>query len=891
MGNILPQRGPPESGAEQSSSSGLGALGLGQQHPPFNAQYYYPPPRGGVGHGKYFGGTFIMGGDKFEMSQPEAYLFGDNLDLNYLGGRPCPFPYSAPLPNEPMHMLRALVNIRKETLKLVAVPPGPQEVVVVQEDGETDNLSGAEVPPPPPAVLPSTAQQQPPQQQQYAIEFIFDADVDCTITIYLLCREEILLCSSSTSTTTTGVRYTPKDPRHRSPPYRYKAGIGQHFSQSSPLFNPHQYHAPDLSYHVLDEKGEYNATALYPLVIHVVADGDGSGGGDRGDGIEDICLSTSSSSSKQSHTLIASLEKLYEEVFSLKPLKQKLFVDGLSYLLQEIYGIENKVASSSSSASSNTASNGVNKNSSENAKNSPTTTGHHFLPSSTSEEDSSENSYECVICMSDLRDTLILPCRHLCLCKSCANSLRYQANNCPICRVPFRALLQIKAVKRQQQQQQPLQSPMMMINSSAAAVNNGVNNSGGGGSSHNVHSSSGGGGNTTTANTLGSNLLSSNHIININSQQHLVVSESLNELTVDIPPGFEIVPLVEALNGVVQQQSGTSGSNHQLSYSVPKHLKQQQQHSPTPQLPHVLPPSRDGGVDLSPEEHLSEKSLGSADFEAGAAKSKKSKKKSGSSSLESMSNCYNNNNNNNNHSAAKFDIDVDCGEGGGGGGGGDCDVQHPLEDIVSFRKKSGADEYDIKYFYSNSSPPKVSKGQQPQKSTNRSNHHHHHHHHQPKMYIPVATSAPTTTTSTSTDDSTSASSSVSSSGGASGVEGMGVTVQEKTRLLRKSSSKTGGGSLEQPAAVIVGSGNSSSNGGDHSYRHSQPHSHSHHHRQLDQSSQSDDYCAEEAAAAAVVVGDEEGEEVVVAEVDPDDDNDGDPVVVAAIQQQHSSRAT
>jgi len=50
--------------------------------------------------------------------------------------------------------------------------------------------------------------------------------------------------------------------------------------------------------------------------------------------------------------------------------------------------------------------------------------------------------------MSDMRDTLILPCRHLCLCQSCADSLRYQANNCPICRVPFRALLQIKALQK-----------------------------------------------------------------------------------------------------------------------------------------------------------------------------------------------------------------------------------------------------------------------------------------------------------------------------------------------------------------------------------------------------------------------------------------------------------
>lgn len=52
------------------------------------------------------------------------------------------------------------------------------------------------------------------------------------------------------------------------------------------------------------------------------------------------------------------------------------------------------------------------------------------------------------MCLSDLRDTLILPCRHLCLCNSCADTLRYQASNCPICRLPFRALLQIRAVRK-----------------------------------------------------------------------------------------------------------------------------------------------------------------------------------------------------------------------------------------------------------------------------------------------------------------------------------------------------------------------------------------------------------------------------------------------------------
>lgn len=31
-----------------------------------------------------------MGGEKFETTQPEAYLFGENADLNFLGGRPMP---------------------------------------------------------------------------------------------------------------------------------------------------------------------------------------------------------------------------------------------------------------------------------------------------------------------------------------------------------------------------------------------------------------------------------------------------------------------------------------------------------------------------------------------------------------------------------------------------------------------------------------------------------------------------------------------------------------------------------------------------------------------------------------------------------------------------------
>lgn len=65
--------------------------------------------------------------------------------------------------------------------------------------------------------------------------------------------------------------------------------------------------------------------------------------------------------------------------------------------------------------------------------------------------------------MSDTRDTLILPCRHLCLCNSCADSLRYQANNCPICRAPFRALLQIRAVQKSSSGHTNLSSPQQTL--------------------------------------------------------------------------------------------------------------------------------------------------------------------------------------------------------------------------------------------------------------------------------------------------------------------------------------------------------------------------------------------------------------------------------------------
>ncbi|RLN21700.1 putative E3 ubiquitin-protein ligase LUL2 isoform X1 [Panicum miliaceum] len=55
-----------------------------------------------------------------------------------------------------------------------------------------------------------------------------------------------------------------------------------------------------------------------------------------------------------------------------------------------------------------------------------------------------ESGKECVICLSEPRDTTVLPCRHMCLCRECAQLLRLQSNKCPICRQPVGGLLEIK---------------------------------------------------------------------------------------------------------------------------------------------------------------------------------------------------------------------------------------------------------------------------------------------------------------------------------------------------------------------------------------------------------------------------------------------------------------
>jgi len=55
-----------------------------------------------------------------------------------------------------------------------------------------------------------------------------------------------------------------------------------------------------------------------------------------------------------------------------------------------------------------------------------------------------ESNTECVICLTEPRDTAVLPCRHMCFCSYCAGIVRLQCAQCPICRQRVSSMLQFQ---------------------------------------------------------------------------------------------------------------------------------------------------------------------------------------------------------------------------------------------------------------------------------------------------------------------------------------------------------------------------------------------------------------------------------------------------------------
>lgn len=322
-----------------------------QTQAPRPPQQFQGPPTSANGGASYYPQQFY-GRPQGGPPPPTNGRFYANLPQ-----QPPPYPYNpAPAARpEPQaqrtNTVRNHVNLKKQTLKLVPVKEEPGK---------------------------------------FTVEFKFDAAAPCAVSVFFLTAED-----ASQGCKLTAVKDDP--------PARVKRsqGLGQTYVWEE-LFDPKRYSADDL----VQAGGKDGET--YPLVVRLECIT-----GAAPDGTERTFPEPAGCPLPQwvqSQTTYATLQPV-ESGWAVRVLKQKIWVDGVCYELQEIYGIEH-------------------------------------CATGNPEEDVTAGK-ECVVCLSEPRDTTVLPCRHMCMCSGCARQLRHQTNRCPICRTPVESLLEIKVDKRE----------------------------------------------------------------------------------------------------------------------------------------------------------------------------------------------------------------------------------------------------------------------------------------------------------------------------------------------------------------------------------------------------------------------------------------------------------
>ncbi|WOK95983.1 putative E3 ubiquitin-protein ligase LUL4 [Canna indica] len=214
----------------------------------------------------------------------------------------------------------------------------------------------------------------------HLVSFTFDAMVDGSVTVYYFAKE-----GANGIVPLYTDMYTPK-------PIPFLEGLGQKFVQPSGS-------GIDLGFFDLDELSHPVQGDGFPLVVY--AESCRTFLSEN----QDIIQSSNTANAQITQAVI---EKNNDGIFKVKVVNQILYVDGERYELQEIFGLVSSVE---------TEVNG---------------------------EEDADMGKECVICLSEPRDTAVLPCRHMCMCSECAKALRLQSNKCPICRQPVEQLMGIK---------------------------------------------------------------------------------------------------------------------------------------------------------------------------------------------------------------------------------------------------------------------------------------------------------------------------------------------------------------------------------------------------------------------------------------------------------------
>lgn len=236
--------------------------------------------------------------------------------------------------------------------------------------------------------------------------FKFDASAACSVTVFIMAKEDgDKGCRLTTAAQKPATRVM------------YEKGLGLVFPPPGDE-NCARAHCLDLS---LYSQADLTNLSLgkndaFPIVIRLeTVTEKGRQDGHRLDELEPGCATPTW---VQSQTTYASLVKEEDGTWEARPIRQKIWVENVSYELQEIYGIQDIYGGDKKEKGA-------------------------VLPPAGFSEDL--EGRECVICLAAVRDTTVLPCRHMCMCEACARELqRQQVSRCPICRDVIESLLHIK---------------------------------------------------------------------------------------------------------------------------------------------------------------------------------------------------------------------------------------------------------------------------------------------------------------------------------------------------------------------------------------------------------------------------------------------------------------
>mmetsp|Transcript_4725 Transcript_4725/g.10220 ORF Transcript_4725/g.10220 Transcript_4725/m.10220 type:complete len:389 (+) Transcript_4725:200-1366(+) len=263
-------------------------------------------------------------------------------------------------------------------------PPRPQVQVPVQEYQTTSTIRNQVNLKKP--TLKITAS--PGNSQELSVSFRFDASAACRATVFFLAKE--LKGNCKIQSTSQAV----------SPAVYYEKGLDHNYPMEG-------HNAPVLKTQFLSPKHLTTATEEeYPIIVRLEALTDE--GREQRMSLRSLEPGCELPSWVQAQTTYARLQREEDGSWGLRVIKQKIWVKGSTYELQEIYGMEQ---------------------------------GH---PAEVVDGYDDLEGNDCVICMSAARDTTALPCRHMCMCHTCATALKTQTNKCPICRNTIESLLHIK---------------------------------------------------------------------------------------------------------------------------------------------------------------------------------------------------------------------------------------------------------------------------------------------------------------------------------------------------------------------------------------------------------------------------------------------------------------